>query len=159
MPYTPNYAAGDVLTAAAMNSIGEAWSSFGSGATGVSWKATIGDPELKNGTWSAQYCQINKVVVGVVDMVLGSTTLVGSGNYEFVLPVTAKRSSGNIGTGTAFDGFTPYGLFVVLNSTTRAGLFAMKTDLSFAYEYINPTVPFTWGNGDTLRFHFTYEAA
>lgn len=154
MPYTPNYAPGDILSASAMNSIGEAWNTFT-----PTWSASVGAPTIGNGTIAAQYCQINKVVHAHYRLTFGSTSTVGSGTWRLSLPVTAKRSTDVVGTGYCADGLIIYGCFAVLQSTTTVQLFTMKLDLSFTYELVQPAAPFAWSTNDVLEFSITYEAA
>lgn len=157
MPYTPAYSAGDILTASAMNSIGEAWTSFGSTA---SWTASVGNPSPGNATWDAAYCQINKLIVARYRLGFGSTTSAGSGTYRFDLPVTAKASTHPVGgQGACFDGLVYYACFPTLQSTSKVQLATMALDLSFTYKLVNPADPFNFGNGDTIMFTIIYEAA
>lgn len=163
MPYTPAYAPGDVLTAAAMNSIGEAWTSTGSG---TSWKAAT-NPTLGNGTFSMFYCQVNKVVHVRGRITMGSTTTYGTGAYRLDLPVTAESSSvGNLDVGGcvwADIGALAYGGNVYLASTTQAGFrfYEINGGLSIISltEWASTANPFTLGNNDVVDFSFTYEAA
>ena len=163
MPYTPNYAPGDVLTAAAMNSIGEAWSTFGSG---TNWKAATTNPALGNGTWTGYYQQINKTVFVRVRIKMGSTTTYGTGDYRIDLPVTAKT--------TGWQNGDPLGLFQAYDATATAiyggqVLWLSSTQVSAAYygniagtlflSNVNKDNPFTLATNDEIKFYFTYEAA
>lgn len=169
MPYTPNYAAGDVLTAAAMNSIGEAWQTYT-----VSWTAT-GTPAVGNGTLTGYYCQINKVVFGRVNLTAGTTTTYGTGNWYFSLPVTARSlyaSNDPIGQGMIVDfatkAFSP--ILCVINNTTSLGLYYSRTTVNisalnnnFTFDVFGKEVkqgePLTFGSQDTVQLSFAYEAA
>lgn len=165
MPYTPNYAAGDVLTAAAMNSIGEAWTSFTS-----TWTAATTNPAIGNGTITAAYCQINKMVFARYRIVPGSTTTFGSGIYYFSLPVTAASAYVNrhpVGTAELNDvTITDYLGTVVLDNTSRVSILfpratvnSIGVTVSVEATFMTPTLPYTFGNADELKFSITYQAA
>lgn len=167
MPYTPNYAAGDVLTAAAMNSIGEAWSTFPSGPT---WTSLGTAPTLGNGTFTGRYCQINKVVIARYVLSPGSTTTYGTGIYYFSLPVTANSNYATrdpIGVAQLYDNTIADYLGTVMIDTTarclimfpRVSITGIGVTTSVPAEIMSPTIPYTFGNGDSLRFSIIYQAA
>ena len=162
MPYTPNFAPGDVLTAANMNSIGEAWQTFGSGAN---WKsASNPQPALNNGTWSARYSQDNKIVRVRGRIVMGSTTTFGTGAYRLDLPVNASTSGWASGDILGFaqyhdSGVNHLGIIHYL-SATQVAFITLPVNLNLVtLGEANPTSPFPFANGDYIGFHFTYEAA
>ena len=166
MPYTPNYAAGDVLTAAAMNSIGEAWTSYGSTA---SFTAATVNPTLgSGGTWTAYYSQVNKVVRVRGRIAWGSTgRALGTGNYYIALPVTARSDQPTVGSAVGqcfyFDvGGLVYTGMVTVDSTSRCALWWVG-DTGIDVINLNQTAstqyPHTVGSGDLIDFTFTYEAA
>jgi len=166
MPYTPNYAAGDVLTAAAMNSIGEAWSTFG---TTANFKQTGTTPALNLGsgaTWFCVYSQINKTVTVRGRITWGSTGLnAGNGAYRMDLPVTAKdTSSVSLGVARFVDfGSLVYPGQIALASTTQAAFWYSEINgtlsLSTVTELGASNRPFTFGNADWIEYTLTYEAA
>ena len=163
MPYTPNFAAGDVLTAANMNSIGDAWVTFGSG---TNWKAATTNPALGNGTWNGYYQQINKTVFVRMRIQMGSTTTYGTGNYRFDLPVTARSTGWQIGDPVgvfqAYDSSagSVFGGQVLWQSTTQVTTYAYSDVLDTIYLLeANKDNPFTLAVNDELKLYFTYEAA
>lgn len=159
MPYVPNYAPGDVLTAAAMNSIGEAWTSFGSG---TNWRAATTNPTLNNGTWSAKYSRTNKTVIVKGKVTIGSTTTLGNGQYLIELPVSAQTTGwalgDPVGFGTYYDSSTgnDYAGVIYWWSGTRVALYVLNGD---QYDPVTQTAPFIPATGDEFKFNFTYEAA
>lgn len=160
MPYTPNYAAGDVLTAAQMNSIGEAWSTYGSTAsfTAVSGGLNLGS----GGSWSAYYCQVNKIVFVRGRITWGSTSRnLGSGAYRIALPVTAKSTAaGNtFGYGYCLQGSAAKPAFILAPNTSNVAIYSFDFTLGALSEVTSSTAPFTFGNGDIIDFNFCYEAA
>lgn len=117
-----------------------------------------------NGTVTARYCQIGKLVIGYVQIVLGSTSSVGTGPY-FTLPVTGASVTGtNIQIGNMYledAGVAGYYGVTTYNSTTTTKpqvLFANST-YAGGFAALTATVPFTWGTGDLFNSVFIYEAA
>ena len=165
MPYTPNYAAGDILTAAAMNSIGEAWTSFT-----PTWTAATTNPIIGNGILTGAYCQINKVVVARYKIVAGSTTTYGAGDYYVSLPVAANSAyvaRDAVGSGILYN-YTvdDYVVTVGFESTSRllfwmpkAVYTAISTADNIVAQFWSPTTPFTFGTSDEMHFSITYQAA
>jgi len=113
-----------------------------------------------NGTWTAVYAEIGKVVHVYGNFALGSTTTRGLG-FTCSLPVTGRASRNNfvfparsnLGTGEALLGR--------MTATTSFQLFAQNS----AGTYLNgnvqldTAVPATWSPGNVISFAFTYEAA
>jgi len=150
--YTAGLTSGQVLTAATMNSIGAAWETYTPSFT----NATVG-----NGTVSAAYTQINKLVVGRVSFTLGSTSAVS--NYVVVtVPIAAKVATYG-GTVTYHDASPKavYQGFFDPSSTTSGIVIGV---LNSAGTYVvgggmSSTVPFTWTTSDQILLNFYYEAA
>lgn len=158
MPYTPNYAPGDVLTAAAMNSIGEAWTAFT-----PTWTAATTNPVLGNGTISGRYSRNNKLMVARYSLNAGTTTTFGTGAWRFSLPVTGQSGYGAgdpVGFGWVNDGLTTYAATVTIVTTSTVQINYYATSLNVAlFTAVTGTDPFTFGNGDGARFEVIYEAA
>ena len=147
------FVSGQVLTAAELNDIGT-WTTYTPVWTGV----TVG-----NGTVTARYCQINKLVFWQVELVVGSTTSVGTSNVRITYPVPAAQIhlSGNGGqvTHEDVDGVDYIGTLIRLSG---AGCYVYVVGASSTYASvgpISPTVPFTWAAGDRIVIQDFYEAA
>jgi hypothetical protein len=144
------FTAGQVLTAAEMNGIGET----------TSFTPTIAGYTRGNGTTEAAYLQVNKMVYVYVREVFGSTSSI-TGALTFTLPINAVAVGSISGwaalseTGVALNiGFTrPLGTTsVAIEVSNAASTYARVTAIS-------STVPFTWGNTDVIHFALSYEAA
>ena len=128
------------------------------------WSAATTNPSIGNGTLAGRYVQIGKTCVLVIALTAGSTTTFGSGNWSFSLPKTAKNTSGIIFYGVAHirkSGTANYERIAQISpviSTTVIKLFNDPTQGSNSSN-ISATVPFTWGDGDSLGFQITYEIA
>jgi len=128
------------------------------------WTAATTNPSIGNGTLAGRYTQIGKTCVLVIGLTMGSTTTFGSGNWSFSLPKTAKKTSGINFYGVAHirkGGTANYERVAQISpslSTTVINMFTDPTPGSNS-QSISATVPFTWGNGDSLGFQITYEIA
>lgn len=136
------------------------------GASWATWTPTLTAITLGNGTLTAKYVQIGKVVTLRFNFVLGSTSAIGT-NPKFTLPVTSL-SYGASGTetirvgGAMFEdtGVTNAHGIVGLISTTEAGFYVNSANGTYVgIAGISSTVPWTWGTGDSLNTTFSYEAA
>ena len=145
------FTAGQVLTAAQLNGIGEY----------VDYTPTYTNFTLGNGTVTARYAQVQDIVVFYVRVVLGSTSSV-TGQIQVSLPVTSSsnltRQSSMVNfldAGTAnFTGVATWlsTTTVALNAILASGTYASATTTS-------STIPFTWTTSDEFEFTFVYEAA
>jgi len=129
-----------------------------------SYSPTWTNVTVGNGTVTAKYLQIGKLVLVHIIFTLGSTSAV-SGDITITLPVTAAAATGNlIGLGraryfdtsanAAFDGD------VHDTSTTTAMLRINKVDGTYSQAALaSSTVPFTWATGYAITAQFWYEAA
>lgn len=121
---------------------------------------------IGNGTVTALYRRIGKLVIVRVSIVFGSTTSV-SGSVRFTLPVTRAAYAGTAG-------LTPIGLARMLDASVpvaREGMITSETtttgtvivyDASGTYltgAALSSTVPFTWTTGDEINCSLQYEAA
>lgn len=150
--YTGGLVAGSILTSAIMNQLGAAWETYT-----PTWGALSVNPVLGNGTLTGTYCQIQKIIIAEARLVTGSTTTYGTGIYSISLPVNAKANT------------TPRKIFGIarLYDTSAAvnynfGVEQSGNNVVFtvnAGAFMNPTVPVTMANGDSLSFVAVYEAA
>ena len=153
------FTAGQVLTAAQMNGIGEAWTSF----TPV-WTATTTNPVLGNGTFVGEYTRVNKLVFARFAFVAGSTTTYGTGDYRFDFPVAAKNLlnfSAILCSGFIFDSSSSEMYEVVASTVSSGSVFRLNAfrNSTQTVSVVGPTVPMTFANGDQMFFTICYEAA
>lgn len=128
----------------------------------ISYTPTLTNMTLGNGTMTAYYKQIGKLVEVYVSITFGSTTSI-SANPKIGYPVTA-RTTGNdqfVGTGSLSDaGIATYLITMGQEATTYCALYAIKSDGTYTtITSVLATVPFTFGTGDAIRVAFKYEAA
>lgn len=115
-----------------------------------------------NGTTTAKYIQIGKLVIGRLEFVLGSTSSI-SGSPYFSPPASVASGQGGFVIGRAQMYDSPAGqnyLGLAYCNGTNIGLFFENTGGTYnTMGGINGTNPFTWGTGDSIQVQFTYEAA
>jgi hypothetical protein len=157
--------AGDTLTAAFwnlhvrdnLNWIARAgitgWSSFT-----PTWGSDGTAPAIGNGTLTGAYQQIGTLIVARFRMILGSTSTVGTGNYNWLLPVSAV----NIGTitaiGVAYINDATAGVFhaaIQFNSTTAIKLRAAADQITL----VSATSPMVPASGDEYAGTYVYASA
>jgi hypothetical protein len=124
----------------------------------VSWTAPTTNPAIGNGTLVGRYVQIGKLVIGTVQLIIGSTTTYGSGVWLFSLPKTVAPGKLLMGNWVAKDtsaGKFYSGNLYALSEATTVDQF-VRDNIS---NWLNNTTPFTWANTDALYFSFTYETS
>jgi len=143
------------LQAASGEATGLKW-----GGAWVSYTPVLTGPALGNGSISARYLKIGKMVTVEVRFALGSTSTIGADNF-ISLPFNAAQSAGLTVPVTLMDfgttqfmgiGYLQYAdtiRLLVANTTTSYGSAALVTS----------TVPFTWTTNDYIAFVITYEVA
>ena len=154
--YTAGLSAGQILTAATMNSIGAAYETWTPALTASTTNPTLGTGSSATG----RYGRVNKFVYGQAQITFGTSgTNNGSGFYFVSIPITAQASGSICGTYQAYDSsatIIDQGL-LVLDTTSRVGLYRNGT--TGAAFLIAATVPWTWAANDFIRINFNYEAA
>lgn len=120
----------------------------------TAWTASSVNPAIGNGTLTAAYNRYDKMCTLRADMLMGSTTTYGTGEYSFSLPFTAAASQIAVGSAWALDSGTAFkiGVCVVVPGATTCSIYFDDAPSS-----ASSTQPFTWASGDRLRFEVTYE--
>ena len=123
------------------------------------WTPTLTNATQGNGTITARYVQIGKLVVGMFTFTLGSTSAI-SGDVNITLPVTGATTGVNLASLSFIEnGVKDVKGFPVL-STTLAYLRAQKASTTYVENAtLSSSVPFTWGTNDKIILGFSYEAA
>ena len=152
--YTAGLSAGQVLTAATMNTIGAASETFT-----PTWTSSGTQPAIGNGTLTGRYFRVQKLVFVQVLWIAGSTTTFGTGDYRFALPATAR---------TGLFGYMSQGIGRLFDQSSGTLYYCHAAFKDGATTYINPyigngavsaTSPFTFANLDEIQLTFWYEAA
>lgn len=146
------FVAGNVLTAAQMNGIGET----------LTFTPTYTNFSLGNGTVIAKYVRVQKLIYVYVSIVCGSTTAFTGTQMQISRPITSATADGVQGTVQFFDA-SPGGLVFgpirhVSNSTVSLDLYnAASTNLTIGYT--SAASPFTLAASDSITLNYVYEAA
>jgi len=127
------------------------------------WTPTWTNLTVGDGTQTARYIQIGKLVVASNRLVFGSTTAI-TGSISSSVPV-AGSTTGNVipvgqvsfgDTGTA----THLGFIRMNTGATSLGIFTLGVGgASPTVGLVSATAPFTWVATDTIEFQITYQAA
>lgn len=154
-------AANDIATAALWNTeVRDALTGIQAAETSYSptWTSSGTNPVLNNGSITALWTRVGKMVDVIIVTALGSTTTIGTGIYSWTLPATAR-----LGSRVAVNGgciFTDAsasldlgGLTPMLGSTTTV------TVRNAAGGGLGATVPVVPAVGDLISIAFRYEAA
>jgi hypothetical protein len=143
--------------------------------TGTGWTLQTYTPTWTNlttgnGTNSAFYIQVGKIVYVNGRFTLGTTSAVGS-NPFFSLPVTpsshynATNYQNYIGSGVAALGAVNFDMKISINPTSGASAAQIiflnhVTNATYdTWSGASSTVPATWANLDTMHYFLVYEAA
>lgn len=121
------------------------------------WGSTGVAPALNNGTISGRYLQVGKLIYLTINLVAGTTTTFGTGQWTLSLPVAqaAARlpvanvlyfdaSAGQFFPGTTWDA-----------SSTTVALYNTASPLTA----VTGTAPFVWTTSDQVILTLVYEAA
>lgn len=154
--WTAGLTASTPLPAATLNSIGAQSVTYT-----PTWTSTGTQPAIGNGTLTARYFQIQKIVFVELLFIAGSTTTYGTGNYSFSVPITARTGLyGYMSNGIArlYDASTAQATF------SQTGFYASATNAVVVYltgtgGLAGQTSPFTWASTDEIIMSFQYEAA
>jgi len=141
-----------------------AWTPVVSTGEWVSYTPVLTNMTLGNGTISAAYSQIGKTINVRFRFLLGSTSSINASTPKTVsLPLDIRSgifsTQDIVGIGSAnFPG--PGILVPFFNNVSSVRIGVIDTATAFSgVSNITNTVPFTWGNGNTITFTMTYEAA
>lgn len=131
----------------------------------TTWSPTWTGITVGNGTTTAQYCQIGKVVHYKISFLVGSTTTMTS-IPNFTLPVTSATNIGTLGASPVGQvrfldtGTVQFAGDVDPQSTTVCRVLVFQANANFVQlSGTNTTTPHTWANTDELNITGWYRAA
>lgn len=128
-------------------------------AAWTAWTPTLANLTLGNGTQTARYQRIGRLIVFRYKLVLGSTSAVGTGP-TFTLPVAATGYTSLqdcIGPVVLIDTGTANYTGQAFTNNTVAAMYMLNSTATLSA--ITATFPFTWTTNDVLACTGTYEAA
>lgn len=149
------FVAGQTLTATSLNNIGGFWASYT-----PAWSSTGTQPALNNGTLTGRWARSGNVIFCMIKLTVGSTTTIGTGNYNFSLPVAVGSVTDFLGDAFAGDNSVGSAGYSVgrafLGAGGTVGAYFGNTVGASA---LTNTNPMTWATGDRLWLSGFYEAA
>ena len=126
-----------------------------------SWTASSINPSIGNGSLEGWYKVVGKTCFVRGNIVMGSTTTFGSGEWYVSMPFTASHADAILMTANLLDNGAAW-YNAVLNGA-RAG-FNYKAPIQYqggagtALD-VNATQPYTWANSDRFLWNGSYEIA
>lgn len=119
------------------------------------WTSSGTAPVLNNGTLTGTYIQVGKLVIGQANLIMGSTTTFGTGNYRLSVPIamTGSASTRIFGDAILYD-----------NSTTTTAFASMRWQSSTTLDFradagtgqVANATPWTWAQSDRFEIAFLY---
>ena len=145
------FTTGQVLTAAQMNSIGET----------VSYTPALTNITLGNGTLSTRYVLVNNFVHYEGKLTFGTTTSISGLNPQIALPFASAQSFQIAGSVIYADsGVATFSGLPFIISTGTIYLYIQNFATAYGNEVaVSATVPFTWGNTDSITWSIHYAKA
>lgn len=122
-----------------------------------SWTTSGSAPSLGDGTLNGRYTLSGRICTAQIELVAGSATTFGTGQFQFSLPFAASSSSLRTnGIGRLSDAGAGFHIGMVeVNPTSSVAVIYSNNTANL----VQSNSPFTWASGDTLRFTVTYEIA
>lgn len=165
MTFAPRtWVVGETVTAALMNTeIRDQFSSFFGAWTNYTptWTAATTNPTLGNGTLIGRYMKVGLTCTAQINLVMGSTTTYGSGNYSWALPFASANSGCTyIGNAHLLSGSTRWaGQFVISPASSVASPFFPANSTTTTVAFMQASSPVALASGYQLRITVTYETA
>jgi hypothetical protein len=124
------------------------------------WTGSGSNPSLGNGTIVGRYQKIGRQVTVHVNLITGSTTTYGSGNYNFSVPFTSAASGASLIGAAMLLGTDRWGgsTNISPSASTLAAFFPISAT-NTRVDFMTPTRPETFANGSQLRLTCVYESA
>ena len=129
------------------------------------WTPTYSNFTIGNGTATARYMQIGKVVWFYFNWVWGSTSSIDGANATISAPVEADSNYPDADMPLGVARYQETGTaarmgYVRLETTTTLRPVVNSATATYVRDAgITSTVPFTWGNTDVMSFQGFYAAA
>jgi len=126
-----------------------------------SWTAASVNPSIGNGSLQGWYKLVGKTCFVRGNIVMGSTTTFGSGEWYVSMPFTASHADAILMTANLLDNGTAW-----YNATVNGARAGFNFRAPIQYQGgagtaldVNATQPFTWTNSDRFLWNGSYEIA
>lgn len=118
------------------------------------WTGTVSNPSIGNGTLTGRYLLNGRICYVDIDLMIGSTTVVGSGRWDFSLPINAVDTTAQVGgSAMVLDNTTRFWHLIPMLTTVNK-IFMNMIDDSAAQA--GPLVPMTWTTNDHASISMWY---
>jgi hypothetical protein len=127
----------------------------------TSWTPTVSNCNVGNGTLSARYIQLGKLICFRFNFILGSTSSI-SGDFAFTPPPIIATATHTFSAVMVDAGINVYLAFATWVGTMGDPIYVRAVSAAGTYASFattTATVPFTWGNTDIITCSGIYEAA
>jgi len=148
--------ASNAVTSSATTAFDGSWTSYT-----PSWTAASSNPSIGNGSLQGWYKVVGKTCFVRGNIVMGSTTTFGSGEWYVSMPFTASHADAILMTANLLDNGTAW-----YNATVNGARAGFNYKSAIQYQVvggtandINATSPFTWTNSDRFLWNGSYEIA
>ena len=147
------FVAGDVLTAAELNGIGES----------DTYTPTYTNFSLGNGSVIARFVRVQNLIYVATRITCGSTSAFTGTQMRISKPITGSTNNvGVLGTAVYFDSSSGKQFFgpIQNNSTTDVQLNLFLTSTTYAeIAFTTASIPMTLAVNDQISINYVYEAA
>jgi hypothetical protein len=144
------------LTASYVTPYEGAWISYT-----PSWTAASSNPSIGDGTLEGWYKLVGKTCFVRGNIVIGTTTTFGSGEWYVSMPFTASHADAILMTANLLDNGTAW-----YNATVNGARTGFNYKAPLQYQGgagtaldVNATQPFTWTNSDRFLWNGSFEIA
>lgn len=123
------------------------------------WSSSGTAPALGNGVIAGRYTRVGRTITCHINLIPGSTTTFGTGNYSFTLPVQAANAGVSyVGNAHLLGTDRWAGQTVVSPNATTTSPFFPKTATNTRVDFQTNAQPEAFASGSQLRMTFTYES-
>ena len=117
----------------------------------VTWTATTTNPTVGNGSLYYDFDIVGGMCFYSVNLVIGSTTTLGTGEWSFSIPFEAKANA--VGSVYVSDSGALYSTAVCKVDATTSVVKCYANGSATAF---SPTSPLSWTTGDAMRLSIAY---
>jgi hypothetical protein len=131
------------------------WSTYS-----ISWTASTSNPGIGNGTLAGRYKQVGKTVFVNIQLVIGSSTTLGTGYWQFSLPVTAQSTNAVILNGIFSQPGTQFlqGSAITSYDNNTGYVVPLLNNGASGSTTITSSSPFSWATSNILTLSGMYES-
>lgn len=120
------------------------------------WSSTGTQPVLGDGTIYGRYTLLGRLVHLYIELIMGSTTTYGTGEYRFSIPIPPENRLWCL-PGVAMDSGVGYeDITGIVQDGTSLVVLRTLTSVGATLAVVNSTTPITFGTADRIIVQGTY---